>query len=47
MLLLVDDTDLSMIEADVTAEKVRRLRIREKARIQIDLPTNRLLVYAA
>ncbi len=47
MNLLLDEAETSAIEADVTAERVRKLRIREKSRIHIDLPTDRLLVYAA
>lgn len=45
--LLLDGTEMPPMEADVTAEKVRKLRISENARIHIDLPINRLLVYAA
>ncbi|MCU0587044.1 MAG: putative 2-aminoethylphosphonate ABC transporter ATP-binding protein [Syntrophobacteraceae bacterium] len=47
MSLLIEDSEASLIEADVTAEKVRKLRICEKTRIHVDLPTHRLLVYAA
>lgn len=45
--LLLHDGDLPPMEADVAAEKVRKLRISENDRIHVDLPTNRLLVYAA
>jgi iron(III) transport system ATP-binding protein len=45
--LLIDDAELPPMEAEVTADKVRKLRISENTRIQIDLPTDRLLVYAA
>lgn len=45
--LLLQDGELPPMEADVAAERVRKLRISEDARIHIDLPTNRLLVYAA
>ncbi len=47
MSLCLDESETSLIEADVTAEKVRALRIRERARVHIELPTDRLLVYAA
>lgn len=47
MNLIIEDTETALIEADVTAERVRGLRIGEKTRIHVDLPTNRLLVYAA
>jgi iron(III) transport system ATP-binding protein len=47
MNLLLGEAETSAIEADVSAERVRKLRIREKSRIHIDLPTDRLLVYAA
>lgn len=47
MNLLIGDAENARIEADVAAESVRKLRIGEKARIHIDLPTHRLLVYAA
>lgn len=34
------------IEADIPTEKIRRLQIRENMRIQVDLPMDRLRIYA-
>ena len=38
---------IPVIEAEIPTEKIRRLRIRESMRVNVDLPMDRLRIYAA
>jgi len=48
MLRLSEKGDaIPVIEAEIPTEKIRRLRIRESMRVKVDLPVDRLRIYAA
>jgi iron(III) transport system ATP-binding protein len=41
----IDDADSAVIDADVPTEKIRRLNIRERIQLPVQLPLDRLHVY--